>query len=301
MVKPFADKAFAMNAGEISEPVLTQFGWHIIKVEKVSEARTKSFDEAKAEIRKKLVDEQAKNLAFDEAEAAFDAAFEGSDLSTIAENAGLELQTTDFFTRQGPKENIKNRSQFANIAFDLTENEVSDIQDFGDGFYLLELLEKMPAQIPELAAVEEKVKKDLIKNKQDEMAKQDAEKLLADLKNGTSMEEAGKSFELTPQTTGFFKRNDSIPNIGYEREIAQTAFSLTEKDSLAQEVIKGRKGYYVIKFNGKEMPALEGFDKEKVDIKAQLLQQKKATLFRERLTQIKDQSEIAIQEGFLEG
>ena len=55
MVKPFADKAFSMKAGDISDPVRTRFGWHIIKVEKVNQASVLSFDDAKKKIQKKLI------------------------------------------------------------------------------------------------------------------------------------------------------------------------------------------------------------------------------------------------------
>jgi peptidyl-prolyl cis-trans isomerase D len=61
MVKPFADKAFSMKAGEISDPVRTRFGWHLIKVEKVNEASVTSKDEARDEIRKKTDKRQNKN------------------------------------------------------------------------------------------------------------------------------------------------------------------------------------------------------------------------------------------------
>ncbi|MDL1988813.1 MAG: SurA N-terminal domain-containing protein, partial [Deltaproteobacteria bacterium] len=51
MVKPFAEKAFQMKAGEISEPVRTQYGWHIIRVEKVNEDTGVSFKNAEDKIR----------------------------------------------------------------------------------------------------------------------------------------------------------------------------------------------------------------------------------------------------------
>ncbi len=57
MVKPFEDAAFSSPAGQISEPVKTQFGYHIIRVDKVE---FKPFDEVKPEIEAKLKPELAR-------------------------------------------------------------------------------------------------------------------------------------------------------------------------------------------------------------------------------------------------
>lgn len=56
MVPAFDEVAFKLKVGEVSEPVRTQFGYHIIKVEKHA---TSSFDEMKAEIAKKMQPELA--------------------------------------------------------------------------------------------------------------------------------------------------------------------------------------------------------------------------------------------------
>ena len=57
MVKPFEQAAFSLPVGQISEPVKTQFGYHIIRVDKIE---TKPFDEAKAELEARLKPELAK-------------------------------------------------------------------------------------------------------------------------------------------------------------------------------------------------------------------------------------------------
>jgi len=54
MVKPFADAAFAMEVGTISDPVQTQFGWHIIKVEERRQSPAPTFEELAPSINQEL-------------------------------------------------------------------------------------------------------------------------------------------------------------------------------------------------------------------------------------------------------
>lgn len=54
MVKEFADAAFAMKKGEVSGPVKSAFGWHIIKVEEISKVPAPTFNDVKDQLRGKL-------------------------------------------------------------------------------------------------------------------------------------------------------------------------------------------------------------------------------------------------------
>ncbi len=300
MIKPFADKAFSMKAGEISDPVRTRFGWHIIKVEKVIDAHTTPFKDAEKDIRKKLTDNKAKSLAYDAAEAVSDIAYQGDDLIKAAKERHLKILTTDFFSKENPVKGVTDPSKFANTAFDLSTGEISDVREFKDGYYILQLLDKVPPKIPPLDKVKQTVRADLIKEKQDEKAKADASSFLAALKSGKTLSEESKQFHVTPKTTGFFKRNGSIPDIGYDRGISEAAFQLSREKKLPENVLKGAKGYYVIQYKGRKINPSEHFDKEKGTIREQLLTQKKSEIFDALLAQLKSKAEITTKEGFLE-
>lgn len=71
MVKPFEDAVFSMKVGEISNPVQTNFGIHIIKLEERKEAKYKPFETVKEQVVKKATEEKQKKAVLDYMENLF--------------------------------------------------------------------------------------------------------------------------------------------------------------------------------------------------------------------------------------
>ncbi len=298
MVAPFSQKAFSMKAGEVSEPVRTQFGWHLIKVEKVNEASVKPLEDAKKSIQATLTDDQAKTLAYDKAEAFYETTLEGDHLAEVGKKMGLEVKTTGLFSMAGPEKDVKDRKAFAAAAFALSLDQISEIEDFDDGFYILQVIESIPGKIPGLGAVKEVVTKDLMKEKQTAVAEEKAKAFLAVLKSGTTADSAGPDTGVVFKSTDYFKRNDQIKDIGRENEISQMAFRLSSAQPLPEDVVRGKKGFYVIRLKDRRLPDSQGFDKEKKLLRETLINQKKSRAFSTWLSEVRKKSEITVQEGF---
>jgi len=177
-------------------------------------------------------------------------------------------------------------------------NQISEIQEFDDGFYILQVVESIPGKIPELEAVKEAVTKDLMKEKQAAMAEEKAKAFLTVLKSGTTADSAGSDAGVAFKTTDYFKRNDQIKGIGWENEISQMAFTLSLAQPLSEDIVRGKNGFYVIRLKDRRLPDPQGFDKEKKLLQETLSNQKKLKAFNAWLSEMRKKSEITIQEGF---
>ncbi len=302
MVEPFAGKSFSMKAGEISEPVLTKFGWHIIKVEKINEEKIFSLKETGDTVRKKLAVDKAKKLAYGEAEAVSDTAVKMNDLAKASEKHGLQIKTTDLFSRRDALKSTGTDipSLMTSGAFELSEKEISEVKDVGSGYCIVEVMEKILPKTPELKDVNEAVRADLVKEKQDEKAGKEAEILLAVLKKERDMRKESVRYGLSQDETGFFRRNENMGKIGNEPELADAAFKLSKDKPFSEKPVKGKKGYYLLKLKERKDPDPEGFLKEKDSLIKTLLDEKKLKTFEAWLAGVKSSSKIMIEKEFQE-
>lgn len=96
------DRAVAeLGEGEISEPVRTRFGWHLIQVYEVSQAEVPPLEEARGELIEQLKQDAAERAYYDAAEQLASVSYEQPDsLVPAAEAVGLEIETSDWISRE---------------------------------------------------------------------------------------------------------------------------------------------------------------------------------------------------------
>lgn len=301
MVKPFADKAFSMAAGEIGGPVRTDFGWHVIKVEQIEPATSQTLEQAATGIRVKLTSEKAKELALEKAEALYESVFDGDDLLEAGKSQQAPVRQTGYFTAAGPKEKaIVQGRKFAQIAFGLEKMAISEIQELGSGYVILQVTDRKEAVIPEFEQVAERVKADTIKDQQQQKAKADAEAFLAELQKGGTLAQLGTQFNVQPKETPLFARNGAIPTIGNEQQISQAVFGLTMEKPLADKAVQGRKGWYVVRLKERQAPEESGFGKERDAIIERLTGQKRQAAYQAWLADLRSRSDITVNRSLLE-
>jgi len=287
MVKPFADQAFSMKAGEIGKPVRTEFGWHIIKVISKQDASALTLAQASEKIKQDLEHQEMQNSAYLKAGEAFDAVVDGDDLEQVARIAGKQMIETGEFTAAGDGLDMPDKQEFAKTAFDLTVDNISDIKQIGDSYYLIKLVQKIDPVVQELDQVKDKVIQDLSENLRKLKAKEEAQLYLGKAKDVKTLAQTAKDNNLELKATPLFSRNGGIEEIGNSPEFIQAGFSLTENRSIFPEVVETASGYYIVGFKEKKLPDDAEISKNMKTLKHQIAVSKQNQAFQAWIEELK--------------
>ena len=102
LVGPFEDALFAMQVGEVSAPVRTEFGFHVIRFDELRAGEVQSFEAVREELAAETRTRQAENEFYDRANELGEAAFDAySELATVASSMNLPIKTLKGFPRSG--------------------------------------------------------------------------------------------------------------------------------------------------------------------------------------------------------
>ncbi len=301
MVPEFDDAVFSMQPDTVSEVITTQFGYHIIKLDKIQPAVTKPLEEVRASIVEKLQTEQARLVAFNMANKAYEDIISAGSLQAYAkQNTDQTVVATDFFSRTDPPASLDNDPKFLNTLFTLKQGELSSLVETPSGYFILFAEEVKEPAPPQLEAVKEQAVKDYKLAQAGKMAQDKATELLTKVKAGADLETVAKEAKLQAQTTGSLRRNNSIPDLVLPQSLVDQALQLGPKNPLPQEALADNDNWYILQFLERQLPDPTKINESsRQEYTATLLQQKEDRLLSFWLRQQEKKAKISTSKNIL--
>lgn len=191
----FEEALFALQVGQVSAPVKSEFGWHLIRLDDIQAAEVPSLDSLKPQLERELKTQKVEQRFVEVTKELEDAAFESADLQQPAQELGLEVREAAPFGREGGEGIAANR-QVVQAAFStevLTEGANSAALELDpDTVVVLRVKEhRKPEQQP-LEQLADTLRDKLRREQAAEQARLRGEALLAELREGKAPSVAGE-------------------------------------------------------------------------------------------------------------
>ena len=245
----FEDALYALKEGQVSAPVRSEFGWHLIKLLGVQSPEVPSFESMKPELERELKAQQVEQRFVEVTKELENLAFESADLEQPAQELGLTVKTTEPFGREGGEGIAANR-QVIQAAFsdevlmDRANSSVIELDP--DTVVAVRIKQHLEPEVQAFEAVRDGIFEQLQHSKAAEQARSEGEKLLATLREGGEVEGQWQSVEAATRGQD-----------GVAPAVLQTVFRMPKpegENSTFSGVTLASGDYVVIRLNGVSEP-----------------------------------------------
>jgi peptidyl-prolyl cis-trans isomerase D len=216
-VKPFADALFAMKPGEITGPVKTQFGYHIIKLDEIQPSTVKSFEQARPELESQL----RRNLATDrlgeiQEQLQTKLGDPGADLHALAQEYHLQEGDLPDFVKGAGAPPLGAAPQLQELLFGdspLASGKLGGPVLIGDDrLVIVKLIDRKKPQAKPLAEVRDSIVAAITKEQATKASLEAAQSAVKELTGGASFDSVAQQDHASADPAHFVGRRDpSIP------------------------------------------------------------------------------------------
>lgn len=301
----FEAALFALKKGEVSAPVLTSEGYHIIELRDVRPGKTRTFEEVKPELTKQFVDSERDRVYAEKAGKLTDLTYQDpASLDGAAKDLGLSVQKTALFARQGGSEGITANPAIVKAAFSdgvLVQNNNSDPIELGPNHIaVIRIAEHKPATPMPLDEVRDQVRGKIIAERVSTQAKKHADSLFTDLGKGQTLEQIASTNSLKVEEQKGIGREAAT----VDSALVKAAFEMPRPQS-------GKPGYKLVELGGDtyaliQLDAVVDADPSKLDAKTKeaarnaLVQGAGSEIAREFVAALRKETKIRISENKLQ-
>lgn len=272
-MSPQLESAIAkLDVGQVSDPVFTDQGFHLISLlEKKAESQL-DFELAKPKIRQKLTEERARAQVSAEADKFYEQVYRSFDLERPAKNFGYEVRIADQVTRADGIPDVDKDPKIMEEAFELNVGDVSKLFKVGEKLVVFKILEKRPARVPQLSEIQERLEADYRKDQALQKVRKQAETIIAELtKPETNADEVAQRYGLTwEQLDPVYRTSGFIPKFGNIPEVQEILTTLSPTAPVFGMPVPLGNDVAVVRLVSVERGSEERYAKEAIQQEARL-------------------------------
>ncbi len=288
MTPTFEAAAFELQQpGQISEPVLSPYGYHIIKLEEREEERVHAshillpirLQGATEEQLLGGVDSFERIALSDGLDAAIDS------LGVTGRSLTLALGS-DFVPGMGLFRPVHTWAFHDSTVV----GDLSPVYETDAGFYFFELDTRTAESHLPFADAESAVRRRVMAEKKTEVARGIVDRISAQLEQGTTLDELATEYDLAFQTSTLFTRFDFVPGLGQANDVTGTSFGLQLNQTAGPIEADGR--FYFLQLVERVEADRATFEAVKEDMRAQLTLQRQQSALDEWLADLRDEADV---------